>query len=185
VAQRTTPVDDPDARFESAEAPSEPVLEAPVKNLRSKPGQPHHDPIDPDLLDDLHTAIGRGLALVRLDESAAPREVVRAVARYLDDVRAGRDRLTSDPAEAVLALACLYGQAIARELGWGFAHVRCVRKPGILVISPGRHYAAAPRAVIDRALERGGRELETYFERLSGGVALPESSPGRYRRVDP
>jgi len=175
--------DDPDARLERAEPPRQAVVEAEALPGRHAPGEPHHEPVDPDLLDDLHLAIGKGLALVGSDEEASPEEIVRAISRWVDDVRAGRARAASDGAEAALALACLYGQAIGRELGWGWGHVRCVRKPGIFVISPDRRWVTGPRAIVDESLRAGGERLLAHFATLRDRKRLPQVAVGSYRKV--
>jgi hypothetical protein len=175
--------DDPDLRLERAEPPQQAVVEAQPFPGRHSPGKPHHDAVDPDLLDDLHLAIGKGLALVGVDEHAAPEEVVRRIGSYVDDVRGGRARAASDAGEAALALACLYGQAIGRELGWGWGHVRCVRKPGIFVISPDRRWVTGPRAIVDESLRAGGDRILAHFATLRDRKRLPAVAAGTYRKV--
>lgn len=175
--------DDPDARLQAAEPSSQPVAEAP--EMRRPDGKaPFHEAIDPDLVDDLQLAIGKGLALVVATDSSEPDAVIEALADYLDAVGAGTRRFPSDRADGALGLGCLLGQALCRKLGWGFAHVRRTRRPGILVISPDRCYAAAPRAVIERALDEGrGAVVREYVARLQTPKNLPASSPGRYLRI--
>lgn len=173
--------DDPDARLQAAEPPDEGVIEA-AEMTRPHGKQPYHDAIAPELLDDLHLAIGKGLALVGADEGAPPAAWLEAIARYLDDARDGKRRSPSDPTETSLALGCLLGQAVCRELGWGWAHVRRTRRPGILVISPDRRYALAPRAMIEHAAQ-GNASLRELAARLRTGEALPRAKPGEYLRV--
>lgn len=174
--------DDPDARLDEATPPEEPLIEA-APMSRPSGTAPYHEAIAPELLDDLHLAIGKGLALVGVEERAKPTAVVEAIARWVDDVRAGARRLPADATDATLALGCLLGHTLCRELGWGWAHVRRTRQPGILVISPDRRYAAAPRSVIERALgEGGGGAVREYVEELRARE-LPESAPGRYLRL--
>ncbi|MFO0565308.1 MAG: hypothetical protein U0263_06575 [Polyangiaceae bacterium] len=173
----------PDARLERAEVPRQPVVEAAAFTRRRLRGRPYHEPIADDLLEDLHLAIGKGLALVQVDEDAEPEVIVEAIAACVDDVRAARQAAPTDPADAALALACLYGQAVARALGWGWAHVRCTRRPGILLVSPQARYVTGPRAVLDAAFERGGSELTDHFGRIGNEPALPASAPGRYLLV--
>lgn len=173
--------DDPDARLQAAEAPDEGVIEAP-EMTRPRGKQPYHDAIAPELLDDLHLAIGKGLALVGADEGAPPTTWLDAIARYLDDVRDGKRRSPTDPTETSLALGCLLGHALCRELGWGWAHVRRTRRPGILVISPDGRYAIAPRAIIEFAAQGHG-DLRELAARLRTGEALPEAKPRTYLRV--
>ncbi|MBI3179556.1 MAG: hypothetical protein HYZ27_07825 [Deltaproteobacteria bacterium] len=168
----------PDARMDDAEPPREPVAEAAPFTGRRRRGKPYHEPVADELLDDLHLAIGKGLALLGVSEDTEPAKVVAAIARYVDDVRAGRELRAADPAEAALALACLYGQSVALAFGYGWAHVRCTRRPGILVVSSEGRYAVGPRAVVDAAFERGGSVVSAHFARLTG--ALPASAPGRY-----
>lgn len=179
AAQKRT-AESPDARLERAEPPRQAVVEAAPFARRTERGRPHHEPIADELLEDLHLAIGKGLALVRVDEDAEPAVIVEAIARYVDDVRAERQPLASDPTDAALALACLYGQTLGRAFGWGWAHVRCTRRPGILLVSPRARYVTGPRAVVDAALERGGSELTRHFGRIGTRSALPESTAARY-----
>lgn len=166
--------------WQDAEAPRQPVVLAAPFPRRKRPGKPHHEPIADELLDDLHLAIGKGLALVRAKEDAEPAALVQALARWVDDVRAEREPPPSDALDAALALACLYGQTVARACGWGWAHVRCTRRPGILVVSPEGRWVVGPRAVIDAALERGGDAIQRHFARVGHAQGLPASRPGRY-----
>jgi hypothetical protein len=175
--------DDPDARLQAAEPSLEPVIEAPPMSRPAGSG-PYHEAIAPELVDDLQLAIGKGLALIEAEESLAALAIVEALARYVDEVLSGGKRLPSDGADAALALACLLGHAIGRELGWGWAHVRRTRSPGIVVVSPDRRYAAAPRAVIDRALSGdGGQVVRAFFARLAAPAQLPAAEAGRYLRL--
>ncbi len=145
---------------------------------------PYHEAIDPDLVDDLALAIGKGLALVLAMEPSEPDLIIESIASYLDAVAAGTRLFPRDRTDAGLALGCLLGQALCHKLGWGFAHVRRTRRPGILVISPDRRYAAAPRAVIERAFDEGrGAIVRDYVARLQTPTDLPASSPGRYLRI--
>jgi hypothetical protein len=109
---------------------------------------------------------------------------VKAIAGYVDAVHAGTRRLTRDPSDAALALACVLGQQICRELGWGWAHLRRTRAPGIVVISPDFRRCAGPRALVDAALQTagGGRLFEHYFARLRGSSPSP-SDRELYQRV--
>lgn len=174
--------DDPDARLDAAEPPEEPLIEA-APMSRPSGSAPYHDAIAPELLDDLHLAIGKGLALVEARESSKPAAIVDAIASYIDAVKTGARRLPADVTDASLALGCLLGHMLCRELGWGWAHVRRTRQPGILVISPDQRYAAAPRSVIERALGgEGGSAVREYAERLRAGE-LPDSASGRYLRL--
>jgi hypothetical protein len=174
-------MDDPDELLESAEPPEEPVVEAP--ELRHRPAKgPYHASIALELVDDLHLSIGQGLALVGAREDDAPALLVEAIASYLERVFAGAARLPRDPSDGALALACLYGQALCRQLGWGWAHLRRARPPGIVVVSRDARHVTGPRAVVDQALsERSAAALRDHFRRLQG--PLPESEPGRYLRV--
>ncbi|GMV16427.1 MAG: hypothetical protein AMXMBFR56_46510 [Polyangiaceae bacterium] len=166
----------PDPRLEHAEPPRQAVIEAAPFARRRQRGKPHHEPIADDLLDDLHLAIGQGLALIGLDEDAPPAAIVDALATHTDTAK-------EPSAQEVLALACLYGQTLARALGWGWAHVRCTRRPGILLVSPGERYATGSRSVIELGLARGGDEIRQHFARIGDAGALPASQPGRYLLV--
>lgn len=175
--------DDPDARMEAAEPPDEAVLEAP-EIARPAGKRPYHEPIAPELVDDLHLAIGKGLALVEVSAGSLAEHVVDALARYVDDLLSGARTAPTDASDAALALACLYGQAVCKKFAWGWAHVRRTRSPGILVISVDGRYAMGPRAVIDRALGGdGGRAVREHFALLASPQRLPASEPGRYQRV--
>jgi hypothetical protein len=160
-------MDDPDARMEAAE----PATELPQARERRKPSNPkapYHQPLAYEHEDELLLSIGQGLALIERAENDSPISIVTAIAEYVDGVRAGSRRLTRDPSDAALALACAFGQQVCRELGWGWAHLRRSRAPGIVVISPNFRLRAGPRALVDAALQTagGGRLLEQYFERL-------------------
>jgi hypothetical protein len=177
-------VDDPDRRMEEAEPPSEALCE--LAGSDDEPsigsGKPYHHAIAPELAEELHLYVGKGLALAGIAEDATPEQRIRGLADWIDRRRAGSASAPSDASEAALALACVFGQAVCRELGWGWAHVRRVKRPGIVVMSPDASYAIGPRGVIDKAMEHGGHELPASFERLRS--ELPESSPGRYLRLD-
>jgi hypothetical protein len=167
-------MDDPDARFEAAEAASGPLPQARARRKPTNPKAPYHQELDPDHEDELLLSIGQGLALVEREENDSPASIVKAIARYVDGVHAGTRRLTRDPTDAALALACLFGQQVCRELGWGWAHLRRTRAPGIVVISPDLRRASGPRALIDAGLQTaGGRTLEDYFARLRDATPSP------------
>lgn len=163
----------PDARLEDAEPPRQAVIEAAPFARRKQRGRPHHEPVADDLLDDLHLAIGQGLALIGMAEDAPPEAMVEALAAHADTVK-------EPSAPEVLALACLYGQTLARALGWGWAHVRCTRRPGIQLVSPGERYTTGPRSVVELALARGGDEIRQHFARIRDTSTFPASAPGRY-----
>jgi len=173
--------DDPDQRMELAE-PVECVLEA--ESLRLKPKQgPYHQAIAGELVDELALCVGQGLALIGRGEHEPPESLIVAIASHVDDIRAGQSATSKDPTDASLALALLFGQEVARSLGWGFAHLRRVRSPGIVLVSPDRRYALGPRELMNRALEGGGGRLVLdHYERLKNG-ALPAAKPGAYLRV--
>lgn len=174
-------MDDPDDRMENAEAA--PVLEA--RPLARKPARgPYHAPIAPELVDELEISIGQGLALAEILASDAPDAIVSGIAGYLERVFRGELRLPRDPSDAALALGCLYGQALCMELGWGFAHLRRARPPGIVVVSRDTRYSTGPRAVIDEAMARRDTSvLRRHYERLRAGTDLPDSGPMRYARI--
>jgi hypothetical protein len=168
-------MDDPDARLETAEPAAEPLPQARERRKPSNPKAPYHQMLAPEHEDELLLSIGQGLALIESSESDTPKSIVKAIAEYIDLVRAGRRKLPRDPTDAALALACVFGQQVCRELRWGWAHLRRTRAPGIVVISPDWRLAAGPRALVDAALqtEGGGRMLEQYFERLRDAAASP------------
>jgi hypothetical protein len=174
--------DDPDRRMDEAGPPAQPLAEALELGEPTKPGKPYHHAIDPDLRDELHLHVGMGLALADIDESETPAARVGALARYIDRVRAGEARAASDAQRSALALACLFGEAIAHELGWGWAHLRRSRHPGIVLVSPDCRYAIGPRRVVDRALAEGGSVLLSEFDRFRG--ARPPAAPGAYSRLE-
>ena len=176
-------MDDPDARLEAAEPAGEPLPQARERRKPANPRAPYHQALAPEHEDELLLSIGQGLALIERDENDAPAAIVHAIAEHVDAVRAGKRKQPRDPSDAALALACLFAQQICRELGWGWAHLRRTRAPGIVVISPDFRRALGPRALVDAALESdgGGRLLEQYFERLRDEPAPAE--PGLYARV--
>jgi hypothetical protein len=174
-------VDDPDERMENAEA--EPVLEAPP--LARKPAKgPYHERIAPELVDELEISIGQGLALAGVRASDAPDAMVGGIADHLERVFRGEQRLPRDPSDAALALGCLYGHALCKTLGWGFAHLRRARPPGIVVVSRDARFVVGPRAVIDETMARRDTSaLRRHYERLRAGTELPDSGPMRYQRI--
>lgn len=173
--------DNPDQRLEDAE-PIESVLEA--KELARKPEKgAYHQAIAPELVDDLALCIGQGLALIGRTEASPADKLVEAIARYIDAVLAGKRRLTKDRSDAVLALACLYGQELGRAFGWGFAHLRRAKKPGIVVVSPDRRHVVAPRDLVEAALVGGGGKLVLAQFAKIRDRQLPAAKPGAYLRV--
>ena len=161
-------MDDPDARIEAAEPAAEPLPQARERRKPASPRAPYHQTLAYEHEDELQLSIGQGLALIECMERDSPTSIVKAIAEYVDAVRSGRRRLTRDPSDAALALACVFGQQVCRELGWGWAHLRRTRAPGIVVISPDFRLAAGPRALVDAALQTpaGGQLVEQYFQRL-------------------
>ena len=175
---------DADSVLERAEPPRQPVLEAAPLARTPARGEPYHEPIAPDLVDDLHLAVGQGLALTGADEDEAPARIAEKIGSYVSRVKSGVETLPADADAAYLALACLFGQAVCRAHGWGWAHLRRSRAPGIVVISKDRSYALGPRAFLDRALEQGDAELlARELERIGKPSELPPSAPGRYTRL--
>jgi hypothetical protein len=173
--------DNPDQRLDDAE-PIESVLEA--KELAHKPEKgPYHQAIAPELVDDLALCIGQGLALIGQKEQSPPEHLIDMLARYIDAVLKRKRRLTKDPSDAVLALACLYGQELARAFGWGFAHLRRAKKPGIVLVSPDRRHVAAPRDLIGTALAGGGGKLVLAQYRCIRDKKLPEAKARAYLRI--
>lgn len=174
--------DNPDQRLEDAEAIEEPVVEA--TPLRQKPAKgSYHQEIAVELVDDLALCIGQGLALIGSREDAPPDELAETIASFVDAVISFDRRLTRDPSDSALALACLYGQTLGRRFGWGFAHLRRAKKPGIVVVSPDRRHVVAPRDLIDAALDGGGGALVLeHYARIREGK-LPDAKPGTYLRV--
>jgi hypothetical protein len=168
-------LDDPDARIEAAEAAAGPLPQARARRKPPNPKAPYHQELDPDHEDELLLSIGRGLALIERRENDSPASIVKAIAGYVDGVHAGTRRLTRDPTDAALALACVFGQQVCRELGWGWAHLRRTRAPGIVVISPDFRRASGPRSLVDAGLQSagGGRLLEQYFARLRDTTPSP------------
>ncbi len=174
---------DPDATIEQAEPAKGPLLQAKPRRKPANPRAPYHHELDPDHEDDLLASIGQGLALVGARERQAPAAIVSAIAAYVDAVRKKRQRLTRDPSDATLALACLLGHQICREFGWGWGHVRRARPPGIMLISPDFGHVMAPRRIIELAFERGG---DVVVKRFEGARSTPKAAKGStgYVRLD-
>jgi hypothetical protein len=174
--------DNPDQRLEDAEPITEAVVEAAPLPRKPEKGA-YHQEIAVELVDDLALCIGQGLALIGRTEREPAEQVVNVIHRFVDAVLAGNRRLTSDPSDASLALACLYGQQLGRAFGWGFAHLRRAKKPGIVVVSPDRRHVVAPRDLLDAALAGAGGQL--IFEQWTRirDRDLPAAKPGTYLRL--
>jgi hypothetical protein len=170
--------------MEAADVPEQPLILAASRSRPRDERAPYHESIAPDLEYDLHLAVGRGLALVERAEGEAPDALIEAIAGYVDAVGAARRRLSADPTDAALALACLFGHQLCRKLGWGWGHVRRTRAPGIVVISADCRYVFGPRATVDAAFDaQSGGVIEQVYRRMTGSDGLPESEPGRYLRL--
>jgi hypothetical protein len=176
-------MDDPDARFEAAEPIAGPLPQAPPRRKPSNPRAPYHHALLTEHEEELALSIGQGLALIERSEADSPDALVRALAGYIDAVSAGKRRLTEDPSDAALALGCAFGQQICRGLGFGWAHLRRTRMPGIVVISPDFRFVSGPRSVVDAALASGDGELLVHhYAELREALRAP-AEPGFYRRV--
>jgi hypothetical protein len=166
--------DDPDARFEAAEPVEQAIPQARPRRKPSNPRAPYHEPLLPEHEDELALAIGQGLALIERRENEAPRALVDALVAFVDQVAARKRRLTRDPSDAAFALGCAFGQQICRGLGFGWAHLRRSRPPGIVVISADLRRLTGPRSVVDAALERGqGALLRDHYAKLAGSDEGP------------
>jgi hypothetical protein len=164
-------------RMELAEPPAEPVRLAPPVERPAR--GPYHSELAPELEDELHLTIGKGLALIERDEHEPPGALLEAIARF---VEGARQRPLSEA--AALALSCLYGHVLCLKLGWGWAHLRRAKSPGIVVISPDRRYALGPRRLIDAALaESSGAALLDLARRLEEQRELPPAAAGSYLRL--
>jgi hypothetical protein len=170
-------MDDPDARLEAAEPAHGPLVEARERPKPADARAPYHEVLDPDHADELLLCIGQGLALIEAPERHSPEQIVKSTAAYVDAVRSGARRLTRDPSDAALALACVYGHQICRELGWGWAHLRRTRSPGIVLVSPDFAYVTRPRRQIESALRDGGDALHQHYQRLR---SLTKQSPDEF-----
>lgn len=175
-------MDDPDSRIDAAEPATGPLLLAAERRKPAAPRAPYHHALDPDHEDDLRLSIGQGLALIEASERKSPDATVRAMAAFIDAVRAGNRRLTRDATDAALALACLFGHQVCREHGFGWGHLRRARSPGIVLISRDFKYVVRPRQLIERAFRDGGRVLLDYFAGL-GAQARPPRGSGFYAPV--
>lgn len=175
-------MDDPDARMESAEPARGPLQQARARPKPSNPRAPYHDSLDPDHVDELLLLIGQGLALIEARERASPEATIKALAAFVQRVRDGKRRMSRDPADSALALGCLFGHQVCRELAWGWGHLRRARAPGIVLISPGFRHVSGPRHQIELALERGGDVLLEYQARLRS-VTKERSGRDLYVRV--
>jgi hypothetical protein len=164
-------------RMDAAEPPEQRIQLAPPI---ARPGKgPYHGELAPELEDELTLTIGKGLALLERDEDEPPEALLEAIARFVDG--APQRAVSGD---AALALGCLFGHQICRKLGWGWAHLRRVKSPGIVVISPDASYAFGPRKLIDAALAAGsGAALLDFVRKLEAGRDLPPTAPGRYVRL--
>jgi hypothetical protein len=177
-------MDDPDTRLERAERATAPLPQAPPAQKPRNRSAPYHHELDPDHEDELLLAIGEGLALIERPESDAPDRIVTAIGEYLDAAQARRRRLPSDVSRAVLALGCLYGQQLCRAFGWGWAHLRRAKSPGIVVVSPDRRFAVGPKAVVEQAIHAGeSRILATHFEGVRNAGGTSGVDPGTYLRL--
>lgn len=175
---------DVDARIQAAE-PIELLVQARPCARPHSPRAPYHEPIALELEEDLRLSIGKGIAIAATSEHEPPEDVVRALANYIDTVRAGRVALPRDVDDAVLALGCAFGHALCRAFGYGWGHLRRTRAPGIVVISRDRSYAIGPRTFVTAALENdGGAALLDMYRRLGNPASLPRSKPGSYLRLD-
>jgi len=178
-------MDDPDSRLARAQPARGPLLQACARRVTSKHRGAIHDELDPEHVEHLLATIGEGLALCEVSESATPVATLRAMAKFIDRARQGKRRTPRDPDDAVLALSCLYGHQLCRELAWGWAYLRGTRTPGIVLISPGFRYVVGPRHYVEDAISRGGTLLLRHLERLR---ALTKSrtkpSAEGYERVE-
>ncbi len=176
-------MDDPDARFEAAEPIVGPLPQAPPRRKPSNPRAPYHHALLTEHEEELALSIGQGLALIERGEEEPPEALVRALADFIDLVAAGKRRLTQDPSDAAFSLGCAFGQQICRGLGFGWAHLRRTRAPGIVVIAADFRCVSGPRSVVDAALASGdGELLVRHYAELREALRAP-AEPGLYRRV--
>jgi hypothetical protein len=167
------------SRMREAEKPRARLPFAPASKRRQPP---LHDRVAPELADDLARFVGKGYALLQVDETAPPKTVVEKIHTFIDDVVNGR-RAIADPDEenAPLALGVLLGQQFARELGWAWAHVRLDGWASIGVIDPEGRWIVTPLATVKDALARKprGNTVLLGFNMLVAGNA-PPSEAGKY-----
>jgi hypothetical protein len=176
--------DDPDARFEAAEPVEQPIPQARPRRKPSNPRAPYHEPLLPEHEEELALSIGQGLALLQRRENEPPEALLDALVAFVDQAAAGKRRLTRDPSDAAFALGCAFGQQICRGLGFGWAHLRRSRPPGIVVLSADFRRLTGPRSVVDAALARGqGALLRDHYAELAAKDASP--STALYARVRP
>ena len=159
-------MDDPDSRLSRSQPARGPLLQACARRVTSRHRGAVHDELDPEHVEHLLGTIGEGLALCELNENATPAASIRAMSRFIDDARQGKRRTPRDPEDAVLALACLYGHQLCRELAWGWGYLRRAPSPGIVLISPGFRYVIGPRHFVEDAIARGGVWLLRHQQRL-------------------
>lgn len=159
-------MDDPDTRLARAQPARGPLLQACARRASSKHRGAIHDELDPEHVEDLLATLGEGLALCEVGESATPAATLRAMAKFIDQARQGKRRTPRDPDDAVLALSCLYGHQLCRELAWGWSYLRRAPSPGIVLISPGFRYVVGPRHLVEDAIARGGAMLLRHQEHL-------------------
>lgn len=128
---------------------------------------------DPEVRSDIDEMTGRGLARVGVAADAAVPEVIDALHRHVDAIRAGTVKLAK-PGVARLELACAFAEQLHRAFAWQWTTI----PDAVGVAAPGGTHAIDLRGLFDRIARKGARTntLALLFNLIAAGD-LPASKP--------
>ncbi len=139
------------------------------------------EPVAPDLAEEIAKQTEHAMQLLFPgDKKAKPKAIATAILNHVDAIHRGKVRVSpKERAGLTLALACLWGDAVVRELEW--AQVRWKDGGSIGIVEPKRRFVLYPLPYMKRMLEdpEVDNTILLLFNMLVGGN-VPDAAPGSY-----
>jgi hypothetical protein len=158
---------------------------APKKASTAQKPTTHDEPVAEDLAEELMAQARNAMSLLFPEpqkKAPTPKATVAAILEHVDAIHAGKVRLAPrEVRERCLALACLWGEAVTKQLGYEWRQVRWPGGGSIGIVEPNRRFALYPFPYIERIVEdrRADNTILLLFNMLVGGN-VPKAAPNSY-----
>ena len=177
--------------------PTKPVKRVtPAKpTKRAKPAKPtkptkvtkptaSDEPVATELAEEIAVQAQHAMVLLfpEAKKPPTPKAIAAAILEHVDAIHDGKVLLPSrQVAERCLALACLWGEAVCKELGYEWAQVRWQGGGSIGIVEPERRFALYPFPYIRRIVEdrRADNTILLLFNMLVAGN-VPKAAARAY-----
>jgi hypothetical protein len=133
---------------------------------------------------DIDLSVARGYKQLKLNpETTTPEQAQQAIHEAVDEVFLGKKKLSERAlVDMGINLGCLWGQTIAKVMGWEWCYATAHGEEFFAVVSPNRSYALAPMNFIFTQLYKRPPDENNsmLLYNMVVGESLPQSKARAY-----